>query len=245
MIPDTLGALLAFLGLVAPGITFYLVLERRRPRQSSTTFREVSLVALASLGLTLAAVSLLALIHGVAPAVVPDVQEWIRQGNRYIADHPGTVFAGIGLDVIVACALGVAAGWLITRKSTASISGAGSWYQILRKEQPPGTRPWIHVRLEDETEFWGYLRHYTPDDSANVREIVLGGTTLSWRRKGDTGRSSIGHSWDAVCLNADRIQYMRVIYKSVSDGTLRGRRTKESPTGEPRPVPPGLRHPEC
>jgi hypothetical protein len=235
MIPNTFGALLAFLGLVAPGITFYLVLERRHPHQNSTTFREVSSVALASLCFTLIAVAFLAVLHVVVPAIVPDLPQWISLGNRYIVKHPSAVFVGVGLEVILACAFGAVGGWLVTRKSAASMSNSGAWYQILRQEQPPGTRPWIHVRLEDETEFWGYLRHYTPDDSAGVREIVLGGTTLVWRRKDDAARSSIGRNWDAICLNADRIQYMRVIYKSVSDGTLFGRRTKDAPSGEPRP----------
>jgi hypothetical protein len=234
MIPDTFGGVLAFLALVAPGITFYLVLERRRPHQENTPFREVSQIALASLVFTLASVACLLLLHEVAPAVVPDISMWIRQGNRYTADHPATVFAGISLDVIAACAFGAGSAWFIARRSDASISKVGTWYQVLRQERPPGTRPWLHIRLEDETEFWGYLRHYTPDDSANVREIVLGGTTVAWRRKGDTARSSIGDSWDAVCINADRIQYMRVIYRSVSDGTLFGRKTEDSPGGKPR-----------
>lgn len=181
MIPDTFGALLAFLGLIAPGITFDLLLERRRPRQESTTFREINRVALASLSFTLAAVAFLGLLRLAAPVVVPDVPQWIVQGNRYISDHPDTVFAGIGLDVFLACTLAALAGWFLTRKSAAAISSVGAWYQILRREQPPNTRPWIHVQLEDETEFWGYLRHYTPDDSAQVREIVLGGATLQWR----------------------------------------------------------------
>lgn len=234
MIPNTFGGLLAFLGLVAPGITFYLVLERRSPHQESSAFREISTVALASLVFTLAAVGCLLLLHSVAPAAVPDISNWIRQGNRYFADHPSTVLLGLALDVIVACAFGAGCAWLATRKSEADISNVGAWYRVLRQERPRGTRPWLHIRLDDETEFWGYLRHYTPDDSADVREIVLGGTTLAWRRKEDRARSSIGDNWDAICINADRIQYIRVIYKSAVDGTLYGRKTKDSPHGKPR-----------
>jgi Family of unknown function (DUF6338) len=234
VIPDTFGGVLAFLTLVAPGITFYLVLERRRPHERNSSFREVSQIALASLIFTLASIACLLLLHRFISAVVPDISMWIRQGNRYIADHPAAVFAGIGLDVALACAFGAGSAWLITRKSEASISNVGTWYQIFRQESPQGTRPWLHVRLEDETEFWGFLRHYTSDDSANVREIVLGGTTVMWRRKGDSARSSIGDSWDAVCINANRIQYMRLIYRSVSDRTLFGRRTQDFPKGRPR-----------
>ena len=237
MIPSTFGALLAFLGLVAPGITFELVTERRRPRQNSTAFREVSSVALASLGFTLAAVALLALLRLVAQAAVPDVPQWITQGNRYLARNPGPVFTGLGLEVVGACALAALAGWFVTRNSESSITNYGAWYQILRQDRPPGARAWVHVRLDDETEFWGYLRHFTPDDSADVREIVLGGTTLMWRRKSDQARSSIGANWDAVCVSADRIQYFRVIYRYDSGPQLYGRRTKKFPDGEVRPAP--------
>jgi Family of unknown function (DUF6338) len=232
VIPDTFGGVLAFLALVAPGITFYLV----RPHQENTSFREASQIALSSLVFSLASIMCLLLLHEFVPGIIPNISMWIRQGNGYVADHPGAVFVGIGLDVFVACAFGAGSAWLITRKSKASISNVGTWYQVLRQERPPGTRPWLHVRLEDETEFWGYLRHYTPDDSAGVREIVLGGTTVVWRRKGDSSRSPIGDSWDAVCINANRIQYIRVIYRSVSDGTLFGRRTEDFPRGRPRSV---------
>jgi hypothetical protein len=235
MIPDSLGAFVAFLGLVAPGLTLDLVLERRRPHRDSTAFREASTIALASLIFTLAATGLLAALRLACPKLVPDAPRWISKGSAYVAGHFGIVSLSIFLEVAIACGLAAAWGWFITRKSTASISNVGAWYQILRDERPPGTRPWVHLHLDDETQFWGYLRHYTTDDSADVREIVLGGKTLAWRLKDDTARSPIGGDWDAVCINADRIQYMRVIYRSLSDGAILGRRTADHPGGEPRP----------
>lgn len=234
MIPDSLGAFLAFLGLVAPGLTLNLMLERRRPRQNGTAFREASTIALASLVFTLIAVGLLALLRAARPSYVPDVSKWISQGSSYAAAHWGIISASILLEVIIACGLAALCGWFVTRNSTASISGVGAWYQILRSDRPPGTRPWIHLRLDDETEFWGYLRHYTPDDSADVREIVLGGTTLAWRPKGQGTRSAIGDKWDSVCINAERIQYMRVIYMSLAGDMLFSRKPEDAPDGRPR-----------
>jgi hypothetical protein len=239
VIPSTFGALLAFLGLVAPGITFDLVTERRRPRQDNTAFREISRVALASLGFTLATAALLGLLRLAAPPAVPDIPQWITQGNRYIARHPAAVFSGLGLEVVVACALAALASLLLVRRSEASISNYGAWYSVLRADRPPNSRAWVHLCLDDETQFWGYMRHYTPEDGAPVREIVLGGDTLMWRRKGDEARSLMGDNWDAVCVNADRIQYLRVIYRYGAGNVLYGRRTKSGGIPPPRPVKPG------
>lgn len=49
MTPQTMGALAAFLALVAPGIVFELRRERRRARRAETAFREAARVALGSL----------------------------------------------------------------------------------------------------------------------------------------------------------------------------------------------------
>jgi Family of unknown function (DUF6338) len=237
MIPDSFGAFAAFLGLVAPGLVLDLVLERRLPRRNGTSFREASTIALASLIFTLISILLLAALRTNHSMVILDAPQWIKGGKNYLADHFSIVILSALLEVLIACSLAALSAWFITRKSTASMSNVGTWYQILRNERPPGTRPWVHLHLDDETDFWGYLRHYTTDDSADVREIVLGGNSLAWRRKNDEARSPIGGSWDSVCINADRIQYMRVIYRSLSDENLLGRKTEEHPHGEPRIIP--------
>jgi hypothetical protein len=237
MIPDSLGAFAAFLGLVAPGLILSLVLERRLPRRSATAFREASTIALASLIFTLISVLILAALRTNHSSAILDGPQWIKGGNTYLTSHFTVVATSIFLEVAISCLLAALWGWYITRNSTASMSNVGTWYQILRHERPADTRPWVHLRLDDETDFWGYLRHYTTDDSADVREIVLGGTTLAWRRKDDDARSTIGENWDSVCINADRIQYMRVIYRSNSDARFLGRKSSEYPDGEPRSTP--------
>jgi Family of unknown function (DUF6338) len=60
VIPQTAAALLAFPALVAPGIVFENLRERRRPSIEQTTFREISGIALASLYFTVLSLTLLA-----------------------------------------------------------------------------------------------------------------------------------------------------------------------------------------
>jgi hypothetical protein len=59
--------------------------------------------------------------------------------------------------------------------------------------------------------------------------IVLGGSTLRGRLKGESSDSLIGGKWDAVCINADEIVSIRVVY--VEKGQRKRRRTKTNPDG--------------
>ena len=85
MIPQTTAALIGFLFLVAPGIVFEMVQERRRPTLEQSPFREASRVALASLLFSLLALLALAALRTWLPASMPDAGRWLRQGGRYFA----------------------------------------------------------------------------------------------------------------------------------------------------------------
>jgi Family of unknown function (DUF6338) len=89
VIPQTAAALLAFLFLVAPGIVFENLRERRRPTFDQTTFREVSRVALASL-----CFSVLSLI--------------LLEGNGYVQGHYRVVAGFFLAELAVAVALAMA-----------------------------------------------------------------------------------------------------------------------------------------
>lgn len=235
MIPESIATLLAFLTLVAPGIVYQMVIERRLPSTKESAFREASVVALASLVFTLAALIILTLLRTVVPAAILDISLWVRQGNQYLADSLLIVAASLALQVIIACGFAAGAALLQTSKSQALISREGAWYKVFLKDRPPGTRPWVHLRLKDKTEFWGELRYYTPEDDAESREIVLGGSALKRRRDTETEASLIGDQWDAICVNGDDISFIGVIYLDTNTGELYGRPSPSAPKGALRP----------
>lgn len=238
MIPDGVATLFAFFGLVAPGLVLQLVTERREPRPDETAFREASRVALSSVVFT--AISLLVLIglYAVVPDAFPDLVAWESEGWAYVAHHPLAVLATLLSSVGLACGLAALAGWWLTRGSTATLTAHGAWYQTLRVERPDNTRPWVHLRLKDDAEFWGHLRHYTEDDAAPVREIVLGGPALAWKPRGSQEPPErIGDKWDAVAANAEDVVLLRIAYQELTESgspprfRLRGRRSKDEPAG--------------
>jgi hypothetical protein len=240
LIPDGVATLLTFFGLVAPGLVLQLVVEKRQPRQSETAFREASRVALSSVVFTVLSVSMVAAVRALWPTPFPSLVSWRSQGWAYVAAHPGLALWPLVAIVVVSCGLAVVAGWWTTKGSAASIANYGSWYQTLRVDpptKPHRTIPWLHIKMKDETQFWGHLRYYTDADDADVREIVLGGPTLEWQPKGADTPTVIGNNWDAAIANAEEIAFVRVVYQETARrGTppryhLRGRRTEADPSG--------------
>jgi Family of unknown function (DUF6338) len=105
VIPGTFGALLALLGLVAPGLVYRTVIEQRRPERNDSTFVEISRVALTSLIFSLGALAVLWLLQRFAGVALPDLAAWVAKGTPYAADNLGKVFTGLVGEVAVACGL--------------------------------------------------------------------------------------------------------------------------------------------
>lgn len=221
--------------LVAPGLTYQLVLERREPSYEESVFRETSRVALTSLIFSLAAVCLL-VAASKAIAVLPDLGAWYSEGNAYVEDHFLAVVVGLGIQVTLACGLAGGSAFLLTFKSDATLSRKGPWYVMFRQEKPKGTTPWVHVRMDDETDVWGYLRSYSDPTKNDVGSVVLGGTTLKWRKKADRNSSVFGDSWDAIWIPVDKIMCVRVIYRDEAADAWMGRSTKDRPHGIRRKI---------
>ncbi len=221
MIPETAGALLAFLGLVAPGLVFELLRERRRPGTTETAFREASRVALTSLVFTVGALLLLGVLHLVWPAAVVDPQQWLREGGRYVQDNYGLVALTLGLEVVLASCLAMLWHLVLSGSGhgTGRIESGGLWFQVLNRDKPRGSQVWAHVRLTDGTTFWGYVRGYTAVEKLEDRELVLEGVHLSQqegpsRQNGSMpARQTVGSDWESVVLRGSDIRYLRVQYR--------------------------------
>jgi hypothetical protein len=225
VIPETIGALVAFLGLIAPGVAYELLREKRRPSIEETAFREASRTALTSLVFTTGSIALLAGVHAVSPDAVLDAAAWIEHGKKYVSANVGLVGRTLLIELGLALALATIADRLFRRSAPGQISPGSVWFQLFRQRRPAGATPWLHVRLDDETEIWGFVGDYSADQRLENRELTIRGPKLQYRRRGDTTNEALS-SWSSILLRGDSIVWMKVAY--VAD---------DSPPGSPRLVP--------
>lgn len=223
MIPDTAAALLALLGLVAPGLVFELRRERRRPQAVETTFREASRVALTSLLFTLASLGVLLPLSAIWSAL-PDVAHWLRNADEYVPDHYAAVAWFLGLEVTLAIALALAVEAMSAGNLRGNIVTGSVWYSVLRRDVPPAAkRTWLWITTQNGTQFKGPLRSYTAGDGMDDREIALGGAPLRRLPPGTdpiTGWEELD-KFDAVVISSADIRHFAVTYLDVHGETLR------------------------
>lgn len=203
---ESFGTLAGFLLLIAPGLLFQLLQERKRPGVTDSAFRETARVALTSLALSSAAFVTLALLSAVLPTLVVDLSAWLRDGTRYAASNLPTIIRSVVLQVGLACGLAVAAASF--SRFGGSITDTGVWFQVFRKEARKGTIPWLLVRLEDGSELFGYLSSYAVQ-VAEDRELVLKGPALQHRRAGSRELVTLDQ-WERVVVRGSSITYLCV-----------------------------------
>jgi len=214
VVPETAGALLAFLGLVAPGVLYELLRERRQAALNDSSFREASLVALLSLAFTLVSLGILALVRSIVPGWMPDPGAWLRHGSRYADRHYRLVVRTLAIEVGLACLAALAAYQLVARFGgpAGKMHRRSVWFQVLRAARPKDMVPWVHVHLSDKTDIWGYVAYYSPEESLADREIALQGPGLAVQRLGEPA-PVVMNNWASLTVAHRDILYIKVLYK--------------------------------
>ena len=219
MIPQTVGAFVAFLGLVAPGIFYERRRERRRALSATSTFQEVAGIALSSLVLTSVSVALLLGLRAVFGSPFVDPIVWSKSGSTYFKDHLYAIALSALGELVIAFALAWLVDVLLTRTKTpsANLRKYSLWHQAFRTDKPDNTTPWVHVELTDGSAFYGLLAANTAVDEVDNREITLYGTAMERRdpptADGKQGPSrAIGH-WEYVIIRSSEIRYLKVQYQ--------------------------------
>lgn len=212
--PETLGALLAFLGFIVPGLAFELLRERRRPFIEETAFREASRIALTSA--LFSGVALLTLwgvetlLH---PSWVAQPATWLRDGNSYLAENLADVAGSIVVAVGLALAYAVIIDSIARNAAGARIVPGSVWFSLFREHRPAQATPWLHIRLVDGTEVWGYVGDYTPDQKLENRELVIEGPELQYRRP-SAKQNTMLPKWSFISVRGESISWMKVQYIS-------------------------------
>lgn len=145
MIPNSVGAVVAFLLLAAPGALYYLLRSPHAPATRETALGELSRVVLASLAATALAAMTLSWM-------------WL---NIYRATQSAAAFAPVqvGLGVVatssLACGLVTLLSWWKwgRRPVSSQIVPGRVWYQAMVSDRPTKAcgRPYLTVELVDGT----------------------------------------------------------------------------------------------
>jgi hypothetical protein len=213
LIPNTVGSLVGFLALVAPGIVYELRRATRRSGHDDSVFREISRTALTSLVFTGLAVCALALVRVARPSWMPDLGAWLRDGSPYATSHYRLLLRAAIIEIGLATSLAVTADALLGRKSTRSLVEYNILYHALRAKRPPSTTPWLRVKLRDETEIYGYLSAYTQEPSLENQEIALRSPLKVRTKAGDEEL----HQWARIVIRGDQIAFLAVTYLDTND----------------------------
>jgi hypothetical protein len=147
VIPQTFGALLAFLGLVAPGIVFQMMRERARPATEETAFREASRVTLTSLLFTLLSFAVLVGLWKVKPSWLANIEQWLKPKSDYGRTHIALIAWSMGLELAIACILAGLASLVLNRLHAGKVIKRSLWYQVLKEERPASEVTWAHLEV--------------------------------------------------------------------------------------------------
>lgn len=242
MIPQTLGALVAFLTLVAPGIVFELLRERRRAGRTESAFREAARVALGSLGFSMVSSLLLLgvqalsqLAFGGGPFI--NLAQLVGSGD-YARGHVHVIVVTLVVELALACGLAVALDIVLAKRKQeiTSVQQQTAWHEVFRGDRPRGAIPWVHVRLTDGSSFYGFLRSHTASGVPGERELVLEGEGLTYIDGETTQKAVIGDRWPRVVIPASQISYLRVQYRDIDTEQRVPPRRRDRAPAVPEPL---------
>lgn len=173
--PETVGALVAFLLFITPGLAFELMRERRRPAREYTAFRETAVIVVSSVAFSTTAAGALLVLRLWQREWFPDPVELFNEPSSYIRIH--TLLALRSLVILVLLATGLGYIWhrlLRCAGPDGEMSPYSAWWDVTNGG---GNRDRFRVVaslvLTDGTVLTGYLRGYDLDKSQGLRDLVL------------------------------------------------------------------------
>jgi uncharacterized membrane protein YidH (DUF202 family) len=211
VVPSTWLSVLFFVVLIAPGLLFDLLAQRRRVGVPESAFREASRVVLASLVFSGLGLVVVGLVRTLEPAWMPDPDRLVANPHQYLVEHYRLILAALLLGGSVALGAAGLAHWFLGREYGSSLRTVSSWRKVFREDQPAGTATHVRVRLRNGTVFTGLIARYTADLDLSDREIVLAPPLFS-KTEGNT-LTALPAEWQRVILPASSIESIAVQYK--------------------------------
>jgi hypothetical protein len=135
--PNSVSTLLGFLFLVAPGVSYEIRRERRRPALQNSAFREAARIALWSLVFMTPTVVALALLSSVFPTHLPDVLAWSAQGKDYAKQFSSQIATFLLAEVVVAQMFAIVTAAVVGRQDRGVIRQGDIWHKVFAADRPP------------------------------------------------------------------------------------------------------------
>jgi len=212
MVPSTWLSLVLFLLLVAPGLLFDLLAERRRVGVMESAFREASRVVLSSLAFSGFGFVIVVLARLIEPAWFPDPRRLVTEGMKYVAAEYLLVVSAIVLELAVALAAALLTHGVLAQMSGRRLRPLSTWQKGIRDDCPKDMVPHARVRLTGGAVYLGRVGAYTADLELADRELVLVPPLFS--KTGTNPLTPLAGEWQRMILHGSNIESIAFQYRA-------------------------------
>jgi len=211
VVPGSWLSVLFFVLLVAPGLLFELLSERRRAGIPESAFREISRVVLASLGFSGLALGILAIVRTVHPVWMPSPAMLFGTSGTYVARHYGLVLWALVAEGLLAFGAVGLAHLLLARRQGAAIRPVSTWRRVFRHDCPADCDVFVRVRLSNGIVYTGAVAAFTTDPGDDGGDLVLAPPMFS--RLGEGELKAVPPIYQRVVIPRSAVEVLSVEYR--------------------------------
>ena len=233
--PTTVGSLVLFVALLAPGFVYLTRTETRLPRQRYTALRETAKVVSASLFVDGFVLGLFGTIRIAAPTLTPDVGAIVRSPVDYFKENylevvcwgAGLFVASVGLSALCA----VPPAWILRLAKRITLTPIENLVSALeRRRQSPivhesgwGTaflsdrehRIYLGLHLVDGAYVYGALGEFNSQlEETDDRSLQLLGP-VKIHRESSTSEAMASMDVSSLIVSAGQIRMISVFYEEI------------------------------
>ncbi len=209
--PATVGSLVAFLLLITPGLVFELLRENSRPGRVRSTFRETSVIVVASVVFSSVALFVLVIARAVHDPWIPSPSRLIDSPGSFASERPLLVARTLALHQLLACGAAYLSHRILCHKRPGGrISPNPAWFEIVHgNANPRRDQVLLFVELQDGSAVRGLVKGYDLGADQSLRTLVLCGSAsnpLTTRQAATGVESRVGSDWAYIVVAAEEIK---------------------------------------
>jgi hypothetical protein len=209
LVPTSTLSFVIFLAIVAPGICYELLQQRRHfPRQESA-FVEVGRILFSGTLISALTLLLLGLVKLWSPRSMVDAPALVLQGVPYFGHHIALVGWTAVLELLTSTLLAVVFSDVRTGKAARPIQPIDPWHALAERYVKPGIKVNVRVRLKSGLEIAGRYAAATTEPDLAKRELVLS-EPIYMHENGDAEAPRKLDQWQALVVPGGEVMYFAV-----------------------------------